>query len=75
MCGLVGIIGDVNSVASRKMFTTMLFLDTLRGEDSTGVYAINYKDNEVNILKDALQAPDFIQGKPYEDMMRVSNRY
>jgi len=75
MCGLVGIIGDVNSVASRKMFTTMLFLDTLRGEDSTGVYAINYKDNEVNILKDALQAPDFIQEKPYEDMMRVSNRY
>tara|TARA_R100000365_G_C2748096_1_gene78857 strand:+ start:4479 stop:5684 length:1206 start_codon:yes stop_codon:yes gene_type:complete len=61
MCGLVGVIGDIN-FQDAKVFQQLLFVDTLRGSHSTGV-ATNNTDNEVQVYKRALSAPDFLQLK------------
>lgn len=44
MCGLVGFFGDL-SHQERRMFRTLLILDTLRGEDSTGVFIADQNGN------------------------------
>lgn len=61
MCGLVGVIGDIN-FQDAKVFQQLLFVDTLRGSHSTGV-ATNNVNNEVMVYKRALSAPDYLQLK------------
>lgn len=39
MCGLVGVAGEI-TMASEKVLRTLLILDSLRGEDSTGIASI-----------------------------------
>ena len=41
MCGLVGVMGKTIPENVKRAFHDMLYLDTLRGEDSTGVAAIS----------------------------------
>lgn len=41
MCGLVGVFGNPVTENLKKAFHDMLYLDVLRGEDSTGVAAIS----------------------------------
>ena len=41
MCGLVGVMSRLVSEDAKKAFHDMLYLDVLRGEDSTGVAAIS----------------------------------
>jgi len=40
MCGLVGVAGDIGH-KERKAFKTLLLVDSLRGEDSTGVAIVS----------------------------------
>jgi len=61
MCGLVGVIGNIN-FQDAKVFQQLLFVDTLRGSHSTGV-ATNNAQNEVEVYKRAVSAPDFLQLK------------
>ena len=61
MCGLVGVIGNIN-FQDAKVFQQLLFVDTLRGSHSTGV-ATNNAQNEVEVYKRALSGPDFLQLK------------
>jgi predicted glutamine amidotransferase len=44
MCGLVGVFGDF-SISNDKIFEELLYIDTLRGDDSTGVAFISKKGN------------------------------
>lgn len=46
MCGLVGVMGKSVSESVRKAFNDMLYMDVLRGEDSTGVAAISNAFND-----------------------------
>lgn len=73
MCGIVGLIGDTNSLAARKMFKTMLFLDTVRGKDSTGVIRVN-SDGGVSTLKDAVTAERFLDYKITDNFLSVTNK-
>ena len=81
MCGLVGVIGDINFQDS-KVFQQLLFVDTLRGSHSTGV-ATNDTQNKVRTYKRALSAPDFLQlkqgaeicGNTMGDFLLGHNRY
>jgi len=41
MCGLVGVASKLLTEPYKKAFYDMLYLDVLRGEDSTGVAAIS----------------------------------
>ena len=54
MCGLVGVIADPMSEGLKRSFNDMLYLDVLRGDDSTGVAAISrpFSDKpEIEVFK------------------------
>lgn len=61
MCGHVGVAGNV-SAKEERIFRTLLRLDTLRGEDSTGIAALN-SAGKFTVVKDAANAYDFLKGK------------
>lgn len=67
MCGIVGMVNKgVNGFFSAdvSMFNQFLYIDALRGEDSTG--AIGYMNNgEMFVIKDALAANDFLNTAQY----------
>lgn len=70
MCGIVGIVtGAKNGLTFKELeaFETMLFLDTLRGWDSTGVFGVT-NDKDVFIAKEASHAPDFLQTNGWKDV-------
>ncbi len=68
MCGLVAIISKRPSFgfsrAELDVFKTLLFVDALRGDDSTGVFAVDAQGN-VSIAKEASHAYDFINSEEY----------
>lgn len=77
MCGIVGIAtaeGNGFQYKELEAFETMLFLDTLRGWDSTGVFGVT-NDKDVFIAKEACHGPDFIKKTEYKDLRsRMSAR-
>lgn len=50
----------------KAMFEQMLYADTLRGDDSTGVFGVN-KYGNLKMIKSATPGCDFIQTKTYQD--------
>ena len=69
MCGLVGVIIKGRNGFNYKqleVFETLLFLDTLRGEDSTGVFAVNNIGN-VGIAKDAVTGENFLKTDAWKE--------
>lgn len=63
MCGLVAVIcKSRGGFFSRdlEVFQTLLYLDTLRGKDSTGVFMVTNRGN-VEIAKAAIEGGDFIK--------------
>jgi hypothetical protein len=72
MCGLVAVInkyrnGFVNEQA--EAFDLLLWVDTFRGDDSTGVFMVNNIGN-VKLAKEATYAPRFMSYKEYGDLRR-----
>jgi predicted glutamine amidotransferase len=59
MCGLVGMAGDFQQ-KHRKMMVEMLYLDTLRGEDSTGVSSLR-STRQVATRKLTVPGYDFVK--------------
>lgn len=62
MCGHVGVASKILSEPVRKAFYDMLYLDVLRGEDSTGVAAISKPfeaGTEIEVFKSVGSASDF----------------
>ena len=71
MCGIVAYLTAYSNgfgYNESKVFNNMLFLDTLRGWDSTGVFGVSNVGN-VGILKAAINAPNFMQTQEYKDFM------
>lgn len=72
MCGIVGIVsayGNGFSTPEAEAFQRMLFLDTFRGWDSTGVFGVDNHAN-VGILKEASMGPLFITKPEYQEWHR-----
>lgn len=70
MCGLVAMICKYRSGFTHKdldIFEQLLYVDTLRGDDSTGVFAVNNMGN-VGIAKDAVTAENFLKTKEFKDI-------
>ena len=68
MCGIIGVIAaHTNGFTNEEseVFTDMLFVDTLRGMDSTGVFGVN-RHNNVLIHKEASNGLTFIQTNEYK---------
>lgn len=69
MCGIVGVIAKYKNgftAPEADMFRDMLFVDTMRGWDSTGVFGAN-RHNNVLIHKEASHGADFICTKEFKD--------
>lgn len=77
MCGLVGLVsneGTKNAYKRKELFTQLLFMDTLRGRNGTGLATIVPSkekgiDWDLFMYKKAMPGPDFIQMDMYESMM------
>lgn len=73
MCGLVSVISKSGNNGLWKeqceMFHELLMVDTLRGEDSTGMFLVD-KDGDLELAKSACDAPSFQKTKTYDELMR-----
>lgn len=70
MCGIVGIAsGYSNGFSPTELdtFKELLFLDTVRGWDSTGVFGVTYHNN-VHIAKDAVTGGEFVRTQEYKNL-------
>jgi len=65
MCGIIGTLGWGNTNSIQKFMKSGLFVDTLRGFDSTGIACIN-KDNKPIVLKSLLAGHDFVQTQRFD---------
>ena len=81
MCGIVGMVVKGNTGLQRQhedTFYQLLFADTLRGNDSTGVVGVE-KDTTFHIAKEAISAEWFINQfdahKIAKDMWRDGKAY
>lgn len=73
MCGLVGAAGDLTGKEERA-FKTLLILDVLRGEHSTGIAAV-FKNKEAPQVVKSVGTPfDLFYDKRCEDVFRKPNR-
>lgn len=79
MCGIVGVMTtELNSSTNNpvnRFFGQALFADTLRGDDSTGIFLLDQRQEmeKPEVFKRALAAPDFLQLKRTGNLLRESN--
>ncbi len=73
MCGLVGCAGKILH-KEEKAFKILLYLDTLRGEDSTGIAYIKNAEDEGTVIKLPVPAPDFINTLYYDKFDKAVKR-
>jgi predicted glutamine amidotransferase len=72
MCGLVGMAGDFFS-KHRMVMKDMLFFNTLRGKDSTGVSYYNQVKNEVVTRKLTVPGYEFVAMPWIDDVLGLSS--
>lgn len=69
ICGIVGMVTS-NSAGffhpQKKIFSSLLWADTLRGEDSTGVFGVN-KYGNIDYLKTTGHAGNLVTTKEYQN--------
>lgn len=71
MCGLVGLINKKTNGFTKQQqdtFSTLLFLDLMRGKDSTGIFSVHNNGNVI-IAKDSCHSVDFMDTKEYTDVL------
>ena len=71
MCGIVGLVAKTKrgfTFKHRLMFESMLFADTLRGKDATGVYLVN-KFGNVDWMKESKPAIDTLRDKEFDTFL------
>lgn len=72
MCGLVGIAGSIG-MKEEKMLRTLLILDSLRGEDSTGI-AVIPKKGDVFVAKELGGPFELFASRKWERAMKTVTR-
>ncbi len=68
MCGIIAILAakkGVHLATTDDLFEEMLIVDSVRGQDSTGVFTVD-KKGAVNTYKRALNSPDFVQLREFQ---------
>ena len=76
MCGLVGVVSKSYNgftTKEREIFDQLLFIDTLRGDDSTGIMKIDV-DGNLDLAKEAADAQNFQWSDEYRKLMNASIR-
>ncbi len=72
MCGLVGMAGSFN-LALRSVMKDLLFFDTLRGKDSTGLASVR-RNRQVNLKKSTLPGYEFIDNPNMDQWLGVTDQ-
>lgn len=74
MCGLVGFAtSGFLGKNDKDAFSDLLYIDTLRGNHSTGIFSVNpINNNNTSILKRTLPGDVFISTKEYESFMSAT---
>ena len=72
MCGLIGVAGDITIKLERTM-RTLLILDSLRGDDSTGIAAVP-RIGETIVAKELGGPFDLFDSKKFKSALTKSNR-
>jgi len=76
MCGLIAVISkSINGFSKEQqdLFNDLLYVDALRGMDSTGVFLIDNKGT-MSLAKEASHAADFRRRKEYKDLLSKAFR-
>ena len=71
MCGIIGLISDSKGIMSqdkRNFINQALVVDSLRGEDSTGLFTVD-DTGKVDVFKAAMSGWDFIQHSKTKKML------
>jgi hypothetical protein len=68
MCGIVGMAGNITT-QKEKVFKTLLILDSLRGEDSTGVAVVKRNVATPEIVKAVGNPFELLDSKTYDKAM------
>ena len=72
MCGLVGIFSSNMLNRHKEAMTTLLYLDTLRGSDSTGVAAL--RNNRTFVVHKTVEAgPQYVDDPRYKNMLQLND--
>ncbi len=73
MCGLVGCAGILD-FASEKAFRNLLILDSLRGEDSTGIASVKKNSEDVTVVKAVGDPFRLFETRRFDKVMAQGNR-
>lgn len=74
MCGLVGVVTkQQNGFGNKELITfkQLLYVDALRGEDSTGIISF-YNDGSIDVAKESSEACIFACSREYSSIMQSS---
>src|SRR5687767_11552959 len=77
MCGIVGLISKSGSFPfyAEDLFTNMLRMDSIRGEDSTGIFGVT-KDGNCDIVKGNADGYLFTRTGDYQEFInRMGKHY
>lgn len=72
MCGLVGIYSSNMMAKHKDALAALLYLDTWRGRDSTGVAAIRH-NADTHILKSTVPGYEFVEGPKLEQHLKLND--
>ncbi len=72
MCGLVGIYSSNMRAKHKDVLAALLYLDTWRGRDSTGVAAIRH-NADTAILKSTVPGYEFVEGPKLENHLKPND--
>lgn len=72
MCGLVGIYSSNLFQRHKDCLTQLLFLDTLRGRDSTGVAAIR-NNGDTGVMKSTVPGFEFVEHPRFNEHLRMND--
>lgn len=62
MCGLAGVAGDLTN-KDIDIFKDLIVTSVVRGSDATGIATYRRHGNEVELYKQAIESPSFIQNR------------
>lgn len=72
MCGLVGIFSSCMTMKHKEVLVNLLYLDTWRGRDATGVAAIR-QNADTHIMKSTVPGYEFIEGEKLNHFLRFTD--
>jgi predicted glutamine amidotransferase len=72
MCGLVGIMSSNMLKTHKDAFSELIYLDTFRGRDATGVAALRH-NADTDIQKSTIPGYEFLEGGRLDHLLRLND--